>query len=121
MTFERLFEPTVMFFGLTNSLAMFQIMINEILQNLINTGKVASFIDNVIVVTEEEKGHDKVVKNVVKRLAENDLYIKSEKYKQKVREIGFLAVVIGLDGIKMKEEKVKEVLYQLTSKGIKDI
>ena len=81
MTFERLFEPTVMFFGLTNSLAMFQIMINEILQNLINTGKVASFIDNVIVVTEEEKEHDKVVENVVKRLAENDLYIKSEKYK----------------------------------------
>ena len=100
---------------------MFQIMINEILQDLINTGKVASFIDYVIVVTEEEKGYDKVVENVVKRLAENNLYIKSEKYKQKVREVGFLAVVIGLDGIKMKEEKVKEVLYQLTSKGIKDI
>ena len=100
---------------------MFQIMINEILQDLINTGKVASFIDDVIVVTEEEKGYDKVVENVVKRLAENNLYIKSEKYKQKVREVGFLAVVIGLDGIKMKEEKVKEVLYQLTSKGIKDI
>ena len=60
---------------------MFQIMINEILQDLINTGKVASFIDNVIVVTEEEKEHDKVVENVVKRLAENNLYIKSEKYK----------------------------------------
>ena len=60
---------------------MFQIMINEILQDLINTGKVASFIDDVIVVTEEEKGYDKVVENVVKRLAENNLYIKSEKYK----------------------------------------
>jgi len=56
-------------------------MINEILQDLINTGKVASFIDDVIVITEEEKGHDKVVENVVKRLTENDLYIKSEKYK----------------------------------------
>ena len=46
MTLEKLFEPTVMLFGLTNSLAM---MINKILRNLINTRKVASFIDNVIV------------------------------------------------------------------------
>ena len=53
-------------------------MINEILQNLINTEEVASFIDNVIVETEEEKGHNEVV---IKRLAENDLYVKQEKYK----------------------------------------
>ena len=48
---------------------------------LINTREVASFIDNVIVEMEEEKGHDKVVEEVVKRLAENNLYVKSEKYK----------------------------------------
>jgi len=36
---------------------------------LINTGKVASFIDNVIVGTKEEEGYDKVVEEVVKRLA----------------------------------------------------
>ena len=41
----------------------------------------ASFIDNVIVETEEEKDHDKVVEEVVKRIAKNDLYIKLEKYK----------------------------------------
>ena len=48
---------------------------------LINTKEVASFIDNVIVEMEEEKGHDKVVEEVVKRSAENNLYVKSEKCK----------------------------------------
>ena len=56
-------------------------MMNEILWNLINTGEVASFIDDIIVGIEEEKGHDEVVEEIVKRLAENDLYVKSEKYK----------------------------------------
>jgi len=55
-TLEELFEPTMMFFGLTNSLATFQTIMNEILRNLINTGKVVSFIDNVIVGMEEEEG-----------------------------------------------------------------
>ena len=49
MTPEELFKPTVMFFELTNFLATFQTMINEILWNLINIGEVASFIDNIIV------------------------------------------------------------------------
>ena len=55
-------------------------MMNEILQDLINTGKVVSFIDDVIIWTEGE-GHDELVKEVVKRLAENNLYVKPEKYK----------------------------------------
>jgi len=78
---EGLFELTVMFFGLTNSPVTFQTMMNEILQDFINTGKVASFIDNVIVGTEEEAGHDEIVEEVVKRLVENDLYVKPEKCK----------------------------------------
>jgi len=54
---------------------------DKILQDLINTREVTSFIDNVIVETEEEKEYDKVVEEVIKRLAENDLYLKPEKYK----------------------------------------
>ena len=118
---ERLFEPTMMFFGLTNSPATFQTMMNEILQNLINTGKVASFINNMIVETETEEEHDKMVEEVVKRLAENNLYVKPEKYKQKVKKVGFLGVVIGLEGIKMKEEKVKGVLDWPTLQEVKDV
>ena len=74
MMLEGLFEPTVMFFGLPNTPATFQTIMNEILWDLINIGEVASFIDNVIVGTEEEEGHDEVVEKVMKQLAENDLY-----------------------------------------------
>ena len=71
----------VMFFGLTNSLAMFQTIINKILWDLINTGEVASFIDNIIIGIEEKKRHNEIVEEVVKILVENNLYVKSEKYK----------------------------------------
>ena len=118
---EGFFEPTVMFFGLMNSPATFQAMINELLRDLINTVKVAVFIDDVIVGTEIEEGHDEIVAEIIRRLEENDLYMKLKKCKWKVREVGFLGVVIGLEGIKMKKEKVKEVLKWPTLKCIKDI
>jgi len=59
---EWLFELTVMFFGLINLPATFQIMMNEMLQDLINTRKVASFINDGTVGTEKKMEHDKVVK-----------------------------------------------------------
>jgi len=58
---EGLFEPMVMFFGLMNSLTTFQTMINELLQDLINMGKVVSFIDDLIIGTEIEEGHNEIV------------------------------------------------------------
>ena len=70
----------------------------------------AVFIDDVIVRTEMEEGHDKIVAEVIRRLEENNLYMKPEKCKWKIREVEFLRVVIGLEGIKMEEEKVKGVL-----------
>ena len=75
------FEPTVMFFGLTNSPVMFQVMMNELLRDLINMEKVVAFIDNVIAGTESEEGYDEIVAEIVKRLEENDLYVKPEKCK----------------------------------------
>ena len=70
-----------MFFRLMNILAIFQIIINEILLSLINTGELANFINNIIVGIEKEEVYDEIVKKEVKRLAENDLYVKLEKYK----------------------------------------
>ena len=99
---EGSFEPTVMFFELTNSLATFQAMMNELLRDLINTEKVAVFIDDVIVRTESEEGHDELVAEIVKRLEENDLYVKPEKCKWKIREVDFLGMVIGPEGIKRR-------------------
>ena len=96
-------------------------MINVILKNLINTKEVASLIDNVIIGTEEEKRYDKVVEKVVRRLAENNLYVKPKKCKQKIKEIGFLGVIIRLEEIKMEEKKMKSVLDWPTLKEVKDI
>ena len=102
MTHVGSFEPTVMFFGMTNSPAMFQAIINEILRDMINEGKVAAFVDNMLVGTEMEEGHDEIVEEVLRKLEENNLYIKPEKYAWKVRKIGFLGVVIGPSGIEME-------------------
>jgi len=96
-------------------------MMNELLGDLINTSKVAAFIDDVIMGMEDEEGHDELVVEIIKRLEKNDLYMKPEKYKWKVREVGFLGVVIGPNRIKMEEEKMKGVLNWLTPKYVKDM
>jgi len=79
MTHVGSFEPIVMFFGMMNSLATFQAIMNEILRNLINEGKVVTFVDDVLVGTETEEGYDEIVEEILKRLKENNLYIKPEK------------------------------------------
>ena len=68
-----------MFFGMTNSPATFQGMMNEILRDMINKRKVAIFVDNVLIETEKEKGHNELVEEVLRQLEENDLYVKPEK------------------------------------------
>jgi len=115
------FEPVVMFFGLTNSPATFQTMMNDIFRDLINKGDVATFIDDVLVGTETEEGHNELVEEILRRLEEHDLYVKPEKCEWKVREVGFLGVVIGPNGIKMEKEKVKGVLEWPTPKCVKDV
>jgi len=80
---------------------------------LINKGKVAAFVDDVLVETETEEGHNKIVKEVLKWLEENDLYVKSEKYVWKVKKIPFLEVIIGEGKVEIEEDKVEEVLKWL--------
>ena len=66
-TYMRLFEPVVMFFGMMNSPAMFQVMMNKILRDMINKEKVVVFVDDMLVGTEMEEGHDEVVEDVIKQ------------------------------------------------------
>jgi len=115
------FEPTVMFFGIINSPATFQAMMNKILRDLINGGKVAAFVDNMLVETETKEEHDEIMEEILRRLEENDLYIKPEKCIWKTRKIGFLGVIIGPNGIEIKVEKVNGVLSWLQPKNVKDI
>ena len=115
------FEPTVMFFGMTNLPAIFQAMMNEILRDLINEGKVAVFVDDVLVGTETKEEHDEIMEEILRRLEENDLYIKLEKCVWKVRKIGFLGVIIGPNRIEMEEEKIDGVLSWPQPKNVKDV
>ena len=62
------FELTVMFFGMTNSPATFQAMMNEILRDLVNEGKVTAFVDDMLVGTETEEGHDEIMEEGWRRM-----------------------------------------------------
>ena len=100
-THLEMYKSTVMFFGLTNLPVTFQAMMNDIFRDLIDTGDVAAFMDNMLVGTEDEKKHNEIVEEVLRRIEEYDLYIKPEKCVWKVKEISFLGLVMGVEGIKM--------------------
>ena len=51
---------------------------------------VVVFMDNILVETENEKKHDEIVEEVLRRIEENGLYIKPEKYVWKVKEINVM-------------------------------
>jgi len=110
-----------MFLGMTNLLATFQAMMNEILKDLINEEKITAFVDDMLVGTETKEGHDEIVDEVLRRLEENNLYVKLEKCVWKVQKIGFLEVVIGSNGIEMEKKKVNRVLSWLMPKNIREI
>jgi len=110
-----------MYFGLTNSPATFQAMMNDLFWDLINKRDTATFIDNILVATDTEEGHDKLVEEVLKRLEENDLFVKPEKCKWKVREVEFLGVVIGPKEVEIQKEKVEEVLSWLAPRNVKEV
>jgi len=85
-------------------------VINDILRDLIDTGDVVAFMDNILVGTENEKKHDEIVEEVLRRIEENNLYIKPEKCVWKVKKINFLGLVMGAEGIKIQKKKVAGVL-----------
>ena len=68
-----------------------------------------------------QEGHDEIVKEILKRLEENDLYIKPEKYIWKVRKIRFLGIIIEPNRIEIEKKKVDEILHWLELKNIKDV
>jgi len=75
------YKPTVIYFGLMNSSTTFQTMMNDLFCDLINQEDIATFINNILVATDTEEEHDELVEKVLKRLEENDLFVKPEKCK----------------------------------------
>ena len=118
---EGSFEPTVIFFVLTNSPATFQVMMNNLLRDLVVEEKVAVFINDVIVAIETEEEHNEIVEEVLRRLEENDLFVKLEKCVWKVREVRFLGVIIGEDGVRMEKKKIQRVIEWPVLRSVKDM
>ena len=114
-------EPTVMYFGLMNSSATFQTMMNNLFRDLINQGDTVIFINDILVAMDMEERHNELVEEILKRLEENDLFVKPKKCKWKVREVEFLEVVISPKGVEMQKEKVEGVLNWLVPRNVKEV
>ena len=83
-----------MFFGLTNSPATFQTLMNTVFGDLISAGKVAVYLDDILIFSEDLEEHRKVTKEVLRRLQEYDLYLRPEKCEFEKEEIEYLGLVI---------------------------
>ena len=119
--FCRSFEPLVMYFGLCNSPATFQEMMNEIFADM--DQHVVVYIDNLMIFTKtkNQAEHDKIVLEVLKRLEENNPFMKPEKCTFRTTEVDFLGMIVGCDGIKMDQEKVKAILEWPEPKMVKGV
>ncbi|ESK81919.1 reverse transcriptase [Moniliophthora roreri MCA 2997] len=94
VTNRGLFEPQVMFFGLTNSPATFQALMNSIFADLIAQGKVAVYLDDILIYSTNLEEHHWTTHEVLKRLQENDLYLRPEKCKFDQEQVEYLGMVI---------------------------
>jgi len=115
------YKPTVMYFGLMNSSTTFQTIMNDLFRDLINQRDTVTFINDILVATDTKEGHDELVEEVLKRLEENNLFVKPEKCKWKVREVEFLGVVISPRGVEMQKKKVEGVLNWPAPQNIKEV
>ena len=130
LTPEGLFEPLVMFFGLTNSPATFQMMVNTMFWPQVAGGSFSIYMDDGVVhtrrlpfETEEDHlvHHRKLVHKVFDILEANDLYLKPKKCLFEQDEIDFLGVIIGKGTVRMDPAKVKAMQKWPTPKTVTEV
>ncbi|ESK80973.1 reverse transcriptase-rnase h-integrase [Moniliophthora roreri MCA 2997] len=105
-TNRGLFEPTVMFFGLSNSPATFQAFMNDILSNFIDEGWCVVYMDDILIFSKNQEEHKEHTERLMRRLKKHDLFLKPEKCEFDVTEVVFLGMVIrpgyiAMDPIKL--------------------
>lgn len=120
-TNRGLFEPLVMFFGLSNSPATFQTMMNSLFRDLINRGKVVIYMDDIMIFTTTLKEHRSVVREVLQILRENKLYLKHEKCDFEALETEYLGLVVAENTVKMDPAKVSAVVDWPTPRSKKEL
>jgi hypothetical protein len=106
ITNKGLFEPTVMFFGLRNSPATFQAMMDDYFRDMIDEGWIAIYMDDILTHARTKEDLEKRTKRVLKRLKEHDLYLKPEKCKFERTEVEFLGTIISENTIRMDPIKL---------------
>ena len=109
ITHKGLFEPTVMYFGFCNAPSTFQAMMNKVLQEEIATGHVVVYINDILIFTDNMELHQQLVKRVLKKLRDNDLFAKPEKCKFEQSSVHFLGLIVGKNSITMDPAKVEGV------------
>jgi hypothetical protein len=114
-TNRGLFEPLVMYFGLTNSLATFQTMMNEIFQDLITEGVVSIYLDDILIFTNSLEDHRWITCLVLDRMREHKLYLRPEKCEFEKTRIEYLGVIISHNKVEMDPVKIAGVADWLTS------
>jgi len=108
-TNQGLFEPLVMFFGMTNSPATFQIIMNDIFRDLIAEGIMVVYLDDILIFTRTEEKHMKTIRRVLQVLQENKLFLCLEKYEFCKERIKYLGLVILENKVSMDPVKIIEV------------
>jgi hypothetical protein len=116
-----LFEPTVMFFGLCNSLATFQSMMNNIFHNYVDEGWLHIYMDDLLLCRQSNNDMQQKTLKVVQWLQENNLFLKLEKCKFDIPRIKFLGMIISHDQVDMDPVKVQGVLDWPTPETVKQV
>jgi len=121
-TNRGLYEPLVMYFGLTNSPSTFQAMMDHTLKGPILTGEVIVYMDDILVATANDLAHHRTVLHEVLRLCEeSDLYIKPEKCEFEVLEIEYLGLIIGHGNIRMDPVKVRGIQEWRAPRSLREV
>ena len=108
-TTRGLFEPLVMFFGLTNSPSTFQTMMNDLFRELITEGVVIIYLDDILIYTKTREEHRRVLKRVLEILQRNKLFLRADKCDFEQTKVEYLGVVISEGKIEMDPVKVSGV------------
>jgi hypothetical protein len=110
-----------MFFGLTNSSATFQSLMNSIFANLIAQGKVAVYLDDILIWSSTLEEHRKIVHKVLHRFQTYDLYLRSEKCEFEQSKVDYLGLVISHGKVSMDPVKIEAVVNWPIPKSLKEV
>jgi hypothetical protein len=110
-----------MFFGLCNSPATFQSMMNHLFKGLIDKEVVVVYMDDILIFTKDLEKHCEVTKAVLEILQANDLYLKPEKCEFEKTCIEYLGLIISENHVKMDPVKVKGIMDWPIPKKVKDV